>query len=283
MDFSKYVLPMPPTKEMFVSIHFGDHKNKPGAVLLSENVTVKETLNRSSSVDISVVIARASNQFASLISKFTRQPVYALFDENGYIKAEVDFVQQKDRVIARFKADALKELEVEHLNGSQLLIDFAWKEHEYHGQFSDAFDMMKKMTSSLKPLLTEKTMVDDNKEPALERILIQTQISPHCITRDNGLKLNSIVSAAIKDNKEIILDFKGIKNFAAPFFSGSIGLLFGDFPESKIKEIVKFENLCSVGENLVERTMINAKEYFSDPEYGRIVEQVLNEVEAAHG
>ncbi|MEK5278741.1 MULTISPECIES: STAS-like domain-containing protein [Paenibacillus] len=106
---------------------------------------------------------------------------------------------------------------------------------------------------------------------------IQDIIGENCITREDGEKLYNLIFHDLKDGNKVTLDFINIGVFTSPFFNTAIGPLFRDFSREDLRDHLIFENLNSVGRNLVKIVIENSSKYFSDEQYRRVHDNILSQ------
>lgn len=85
----------------------------------------------------------------------------------------------------------------------------------------------------------------------------------NAVTQEDGQKLYEIIRQGLSSSQEMRLDFEGVKIFASPFFNAGVGQLLKDFGPDDLNRLLRFENLSSVGQEVLRRVIENSKRYFS--------------------
>lgn len=108
-------------------------------------------------------------------------------------------------------------------------------------------------------------------------INIRDMIGIRCITKDDGQKIYDIIHPELLKNKPVILDFKGVHQFASPFFNFAIGQLLKDLSRDELKRLLEIKNLVPDGRLVVNRVIENASKYHQDVNYRQIVDSILEQ------
>lgn len=109
------------------------------------------------------------------------------------------------------------------------------------------------------------------------KLYIQENIGPRCITREDGQKIYGSIHGLLQQGEIVTLDFKGVSQFASPFFNFAIGQLLKDIAEADLRRLLQIENLNSTGRLVVERVIENAAKYHGDKDYRKIVDDILEQ------
>jgi hypothetical protein len=107
------------------------------------------------------------------------------------------------------------------------------------------------------------------------RISIKDKIGPRCIIKEDGQKVYDAIHGKLRNGETVTLDFKGVRQFASPFFNFAIGQLLQDITEDDLRRLLQFEGLNDVGRLVVERVIENATKYHSDKDYRKILDDIL--------
>ena len=107
------------------------------------------------------------------------------------------------------------------------------------------------------------------------RVSIKDKIGPRCIIMEDGQKVYDAIHGALKNGETITLDFRGVSQFASPFFNFAIGQLLKDITEGELRRLLLFEGLNETGRMVVERVIENAVNYHGDKDYRKIVDDIL--------
>jgi hypothetical protein len=107
------------------------------------------------------------------------------------------------------------------------------------------------------------------------KLSIKDHIGPHCIIKEDGQKIYEAIHDVLEKGETVILDFKGVNQFASPFFNFAIGQLLKDIAEADLRRLLQIEHLNETGRLVVERVIENAAKYHSDKDYRKIVDDIL--------
>ncbi|MBI4653582.1 MAG: STAS-like domain-containing protein [Nitrospirae bacterium] len=99
----------------------------------------------------------------------------------------------------------------------------------------------------------------------------------NCITLEDGHKIFDMIHPELSAGRVVELDFENVKIFASPFFNSAIGRLLKDFKSEDLNRLLKITNLTPTGMSVLKRVIENAKEYYSNPEMRKAVDDVLLE------
>ncbi|MCI0514980.1 STAS-like domain-containing protein [candidate division KSB1 bacterium] len=106
---------------------------------------------------------------------------------------------------------------------------------------------------------------------------IKNIIGIRCITRDDGQKIYAMIQPELLQKRSVKLDFKGVYQFASPFFNFAIGQLLKDFSIEELKRLLEIKNLLADGKLVVNRVIENASKYHQDVNYRQIVDSILEQ------
>ncbi len=103
------------------------------------------------------------------------------------------------------------------------------------------------------------------------------EVGENCITLEDGHKIYDMIHSELSSGNNVELDFENVKIFASPFFNSAIGRLLKDFKPEDLNRLLKITNITSTGMSVLRRVIENAKEYYSNPEMRKAVDDVLLE------
>jgi hypothetical protein len=109
------------------------------------------------------------------------------------------------------------------------------------------------------------------------KLSIMDKIGPRCIIMEDGQKIYDEIYESLKNGKKVTLDFKGVSQFASPFFNFAIGQLMKDIKEDDLRNLLHIKHLNETGKLVVERVIENAARYHGDKDYRKIVDDILEE------
>lgn len=96
-----------------------------------------------------------------------------------------------------------------------------------------------------------------------------------CVEADDGEKVFTQVSTALKAEKKVILSFQNVEMLTSAFLNTAIGQLYRDFTEQHIKESLSVTQLEGTDRVLLKRVIDTAKIFYKDPAR---LEQSINEI-----
>jgi hypothetical protein len=92
---------------------------------------------------------------------------------------------------------------------------------------------------------------------------------------DSGQQVYDLIHSQLLCDQSVELDFSGVSVFASAFFNFAIGQLLKDLPSDRLNELLKITNLTPNGYSILKRVIDNAKHYYSDVQYQKAVDTVL--------
>lgn len=102
-------------------------------------------------------------------------------------------------------------------------------------------------------------------------------VGEYAITADSGQKIYDLIHPALIAEIPVELDFTGVKIFASPFFNNAIGQLLKDISAENLNRLLSFTNLNNSGQTVLRQVITSAKRYYTDPQYQKAVDTVLEE------
>jgi STAS-like domain of unknown function (DUF4325) len=109
------------------------------------------------------------------------------------------------------------------------------------------------------------------------KLSIREKIGPRCIIKEDGQQIYDAIHEPLKNGETVTLDFEAVSQFASPFFNFAIGQLLKDIPEADLRHLLQIEHLNETGTLVVERVIENAAKYHGDPDYRKIVDDILEQ------
>jgi hypothetical protein len=109
------------------------------------------------------------------------------------------------------------------------------------------------------------------------KLIIKDKIGPRCIIKEDGQNLYELICEPLKKGETVILDFNGVGQFASPFFNFAIGQLLKSISEADVRRLLQIEHLSENGTLVVERVIENASKYYSNKDYSKIVDDILDQ------
>ena len=88
--------------------------------------------------------------------------------------------------------------------------------------------------------------------------------SPSALTQEQGKKVYKLVSEAIKNSDNVVLDFDGVESMISPFLNNAIGKLYGEFSSDELSSSLKLKNFPPEKKSTLVIVVENAKKYYLD-------------------
>ncbi len=108
-------------------------------------------------------------------------------------------------------------------------------------------------------------------------VKVRDLIGLRCITKDDGQRVYEAIHSELKNGQAVTLNFEGVRQFASPFFNFAIGQLLKDITAEDLRQFLRFVNLVSDGQLVVDRVIENASRYHKDMDYKKIVDSILHQ------
>lgn len=102
-------------------------------------------------------------------------------------------------------------------------------------------------------------------------------VGENCLTISAGQKIYDLIHPRLLNGEPVELDFVGAKRIASPFLNFAIAQLLSDIRLEALERLLKISNLNSVGNQVLDRVIDNAKRYYSDPRYKNAVDAMIQE------
>lgn len=90
--------------------------------------------------------------------------------------------------------------------------------------------------------------------------------SPLCVASGDGQKVYDRLAATLRQNRRVVLSFLNVSTLTSAFLNTAVGQLYGEFEETRIRELLKVEDMEAEDLALLKRVVDTAKLYFKDPE-----------------
>ena len=109
------------------------------------------------------------------------------------------------------------------------------------------------------------------------KVEIKELIGQNCLTLEEGEKVYQQILPELNAGHEVVLEFDGVGVFASPFFNSAIGRLLKDKDSDELNRLLHFEHLASAGWQVLRRVVENAKQYYTEPDLRKALEEILHE------
>jgi len=114
-----------------------------------------------------------------------------------------------------------------------------------------------------------------SKETKAMWISVKEKVGQRCIVGEDGQKIYDLICDPLKDGESVTLDFRGVSQFASPFFNYAIGQLLKDIRVEDFRRLLLIEYLNETGTLVLERVIENASIYHSDKDYSIAIDDIL--------
>ena len=102
--------------------------------------------------------------------------------------------------------------------------------------------------------------------------------SPLCVASSDGQEIYNRLNAALEANREVALSFHNVTALTSAFLNAAIGQLYGTFSEEKIESLLNVKNIEQDDQDLLERVVDNAKQYFENPQrFNQAIREALED------
>ncbi|MCL1491778.1 MAG: STAS-like domain-containing protein [Pseudanabaena sp. Salubria-1] len=98
---------------------------------------------------------------------------------------------------------------------------------------------------------------------------------------DSGQKLYDLIHPYLVRGEAVQLDFTDVTVFASAFFNYAIGALLRDITLDDLNHLLTFKTLPNTGMGVLKRVITRAKQYYSDAQYQKAVDTVIEEYAAS--
>lgn len=95
-------------------------------------------------------------------------------------------------------------------------------------------------------------------------VKIRDSFGENLLTPEDGDRLHALIHDDLKANRNVVLDFDGIKVVGSAFLNKAIGRLYADVAEGAIKEHLTMRNISDIALFALKRVVANSKEYYSN-------------------
>ena len=109
------------------------------------------------------------------------------------------------------------------------------------------------------------------------KISVFDLVGENCITLDDGQKVYDLIYPELSGGNTVDLDFKDVKIFASPFLNVAIGRLLKDIKPDDLNRLLKITDMLPTGLAVLKRVIENSKEYYSNPNVRKAVDEILLE------
>lgn len=84
------------------------------------------------------------------------------------------------------------------------------------------------------------------------------------VSSDDGQRIFDKVAPLLRQRQKVWLSFDKIETIISAFLNASVGQLYGEFPEDKIRELFNVREMSPEDLALLKRVVDNAKLYFKN-------------------
>jgi hypothetical protein len=87
---------------------------------------------------------------------------------------------------------------------------------------------------------------------------------PVCVSTADGQKVYDKIVQLLREEEQVSLSFDRVNVMIPAFLNAAIGQLYGEFSESKIRELLAVRDVAQEDMALLKCVGVNAKKYFSN-------------------
>jgi len=109
------------------------------------------------------------------------------------------------------------------------------------------------------------------------KINVYEMIGENCITLEDGQRIFEMIHHELTDGNAVELNFEKVTVVASPFLNAAIGRLLKDIKPGNLNRLLKITNLVPTGLAVLRRVIENSKEYYSNPNVRKAVDEILFE------
>jgi len=109
------------------------------------------------------------------------------------------------------------------------------------------------------------------------KINVYEMIGENCITLEDGQTIFDLIHPKLTAGNAVELDFENVTVLASPFLNAAIGRLLKDIKPGNLNRLLKITNLVPTGLAVLRRVIENSKEYYSNPNVRKAVDEILFE------
>jgi len=100
-------------------------------------------------------------------------------------------------------------------------------------------------------------------------------VGEFAITQEDGQQIYDLIHPVLREGRVVVVDFTGIRVLASPFLNMAIGQLLEDIPYDRVDRLLVKKGLSQHDTGLLERVMVNAREYYESPDARRAIDTAI--------
>ena len=98
--------------------------------------------------------------------------------------------------------------------------------------------------------------------------------TPLCVSSADGQLVYDKLAPLLREGRKVAISFAQVETLISAFLNTSIGQLYGEFTEERVRELLSVRDMLPEDVTLLKRVVENAKAYFRDPErYKQIMKE----------
>jgi len=102
-------------------------------------------------------------------------------------------------------------------------------------------------------------------------------IGENCLSQQAGQQIYDLIYPQLKSGNSVELEFIGVRRFLSVFFNFAIGQLLRDIDSEDLDRLLVVSHLNTVGQQTYDNVIENAKHYYSDAQYRKVVDEMIAE------
>jgi hypothetical protein len=107
------------------------------------------------------------------------------------------------------------------------------------------------------------------------RVRVSDSVGVYASTAQAGQKVLGLIEPALERGEEVVLDFDGVRDCAALFFSASVGVLIEQDSQGRVAPLLRYENLTPLWRGTLESVIEYAARRREDPRWAAALDQAV--------
>ena len=99
-----------------------------------------------------------------------------------------------------------------------------------------------------------------------------------CVAAEDGEKVFEQIKKGLVEGRKIDISFLNVEMLTSAFLNTAIGKLYGDFDETKVKNMLSVSDISDTDKLLLKRVVDTAKAYYKDPDqFKNSIKEILED------
>src|SRR5262249_44014538 len=107
------------------------------------------------------------------------------------------------------------------------------------------------------------------------RVVIRDVAGTWAVALPDGQQVHDLIAPAIARGEVVELDFAGVEHVSPPFLNPVVSWLIQEQSPARVLELLRFENLSPLGQNLLGHIIDLGTRMWASPAYREAVEKVM--------